>query len=157
MIKKIVFYLLIFTIFILCCGEASASCNVSITSINFGSYDVFAASPTDSVGTITISCTDGPPGVFANVSIGISMNSGILNPRRMKRAGGTDVLDYNLFTTSTRATIWGDGTSGTSTMTTASRVRSGRPATMNVYGRIPAGRNVSVGSYSDTLVVTVTP
>lgn len=139
------------------CGEAWAACSISITSINFGVYDVFAASPTDSVGTVTVSCTNTPPGgVRATISIGSSPNSGSFNPRRMKRSGGTDLLDYNLFTTSSRTTVWGDGTAGTSPVTTP-RVRNGRPATMNVYGRIPAGRDVSVGSYSDTLVVTVTP
>ena len=155
--KKIIFFISFFLVPIVCYGNASAACHVSVTNINFGSYDVFAASPTDSVGTVTISCTDGPPGLHATVSIGSSMTSGTFNPRRMKRAGGTDLLDYNLFSTSSRTTIWGDGTSGTATVTTPSRVRSGKPATMNVYGRIPAGRDVPIGSYMDTLVVTVTP
>lgn len=139
------------------CGQASAACTVSITSINFGTYDVFAPSPTDSVGTVTVSCTDPFPGVYAYVSIGSSPNSGSFNPRKMKRSAGTDLLNYNLFTTSSRTTIWGDGTAGTSWVRTPLRVRNRRPATMNVYGRIPAGSDVSVGSYSDTLVVTVTP
>jgi len=75
----------------------------------------------------------------------------------MKRAGGSDLLDYNLFTTSSRVTVWGDGTAGTMAMQTQQKVRSGKPETMNIYGRIPAGRDVSVGSYTDTLVVTVNP
>lgn len=154
--RKTVF--LFFTLLlVLFSGSAYAACHVSVTSVNFGAYDVFATSPDDSVGTVTISCTNGAPGVFANVSIGSSANSGTFSPRKMKRSGGTDLLDYNLFTNSSRATVWGDGTAGTVTVTTPSRVRSGRPATMNVYGRIPAGRDVSVGSYTDTLVVTVNP
>ena len=144
--NKIILFLSFFLVLIACGGGASAACHVSITNINFGSYDVFAASPTDSVGTVTISCTDGPPGIYATVSIGSSMTSGTFNPRKMKRAGGTDLLDYNLFTTSSRTTVWGDGTSGTSTVATPQRVRSGKPATVNVYGRIPAGRDVSIGS-----------
>lgn len=142
---------------VLLSGNAYAICHVSVTSINFGTYDVFATSPGDSVGTLTISCTDRAPGVYANVSIGSSANSGTFSPRKMKRSGGTDLLDYNLFTNSNRTTVWGDGTAGTITVTTPARVRSGKPVTMNVYGRIPAGRDVSVGSYTDTLVVTVNP
>ncbi|MCL5966951.1 MAG: spore coat protein U domain-containing protein [Deltaproteobacteria bacterium] len=30
------------------------------------------------------------------------------------------------------------------------------PVTTTVYGRIPPGQNVSVGSYGDTLTVTIT-
>lgn len=137
-------------------GLSYAACSVSTTPVSF-TYDVFATTDTTSTGTITVSCTNPAPGVFATVSMGVSPNSGSFSPRKMKRTGGTDLLDYNLFTTSSRTTVWGDGTAGTVTVTTPSRVRSGRPATMNIYGKIPAGRDVSVGSYTDTLVVTVTP
>lgn len=142
-------------LFLLLSCRAFAVCDVAATSINFGNYDVFSTAPDESTGTITVTCTDRPPGVFVNIAIGASMNSGTFNPRQMKRAGGTDLLHYNIFTTAAAANIWGDGTSGTYTVTTAQRVRRNRPGVLTVYGRIPAGQNVSVGTYSDTVVVTI--
>ena len=67
-----------------------------------------------------------------------------------------DGLGYNVFTSPSMAVVWGDGTGGTSTvaMGPVPGRRPLRPVT--IYGRIPAGQNVSAGTYSDTLVVTIT-
>ena len=37
-------------------ADAAPSCTISTTSVNFGSYNVFTGSATDSTGTITIDC-----------------------------------------------------------------------------------------------------
>jgi len=87
-------------------------------------------------------------------AIGRSSNSGVFNPRQMKLATGTDLMNYNLFNNNARTRIWGDGTGGT--FTTTRTVRRNRPVTLTVYGRITAGQDVSIGTYSDTLVVTIT-
>jgi len=63
------------------------------------------------------------------------------------------VLAYNLYLDSTRLTIWGDGTGGTGTF---SGMGTGSDVGTTVYGRIPAGQNVAVGTYSDLITVTVT-
>jgi spore coat protein U-like protein len=53
-------------------------------------------------------------------------------------------------------TVWGDGSAGTSTVPLR-KVNRNRPATTTIYGRIPPGQNVSVGAYSDSVTVTITP
>jgi spore coat protein U-like protein len=67
---------------------------------------------------------------------------------------GSEVLSYNLYLDSTRTTIWGDGTGGSQTYT-----RSNPPTNQNikvsVFGRIPAGQDVSAGSYSATVTATI--
>jgi spore coat protein U domain-containing protein, fimbrial subunit CupE1/2/3/6 len=90
------------------------------------------------------------------MSIGRSGGSGGFNPRQMRRAGASDLLGYNLYTTASMSTVWGDGSAGTSTVF-LSKVNRNHPVTTSVYGRIPPGQNVSVGSYADTLTVTITP
>jgi spore coat protein U-like protein len=131
-------------------------CSMNATPINFGNYDVFSSTPLDAIGTITVNCS----GYVGRATVTLSQGSyGTFSPRRMKRSGGADLLDYNVYTNATRTAIFGDGTGGTS------RILPRRPpgprvpwsASINMYGRIPAGQNVSVGTYSDTLTATVTP
>ena len=132
-------------------------CTMNATPINFGNYDTFASAPLDAVGTITVNCSGSVR--RATVTLSVSSTSGTFNPRRMKRSGGIDLLGYNVYTDATRTAIFGDGTGGTSL------VRPRRPsgphvswgASISMYGRIPPGQDVSVGSYSDTLTATVTP
>jgi len=144
-------------IFSLLAWEAHAACNVSTTSVNFGNYDVFLATPLDSTGTTTVWCDENLKSNMI-IDIGPSGNSGGFQPRKMRRSSGSDLLDYNLYTNSSRTTVWGNGTAGTSTVNVGGgRLKKNEPPTsLTIFGRVPPGQNVSVGTYSDTLVVTIT-
>jgi spore coat protein U-like protein len=136
-------------------GGAHAACRVTATGLNFGAYDVFAATPRDTSGTVTVACDQNPP-TDVTVSIGPSPTSGGFQPRRMRHTTLPDRLDYNLFIAPSMGTVWGDGSAGTSTAMLR-KVNRNRPATATIYGRISPGQNVSVGGYTDTLTVTITP
>jgi spore coat protein U-like protein len=131
-------------------------CTMNAAPINFGNYDVFSTTPLDAVGTITINCGRRVRRATVTLNQGLY---GTFNPRRMKRSGGTDLLDYNVYTDVTRTAIFGDGSGG------SSRVFVNRPgpanrdwsANISMYARIPPSQNVSAGTYSDTLTATVTP
>jgi spore coat protein U-like protein len=136
-------------------GEAGAACTVSATGVNFGAYDVFVATPLDSTGTVTVRCDQAPPPDVV-IAIGPSGTSGGFIPRQMRSASSPDRLNYNLFTNAGRSTVWGDGAPGTSTVF-LKNVKKNRPVVTAIYGRIPPGQDVSVGTYSDSLTVTITP
>jgi len=136
-------------------NAAHAACRVTTTGMNFGAYDVFAAVPRDSSGTVTVACDRNPP-TDVTVSIGPSPASGGFQPRQMRHASQPERMDYNLFTTPSMTTVWGDGSAGTSTVLLR-KVNRNRPVTTTIYGRIPPGQNVSVGAYSDAVTVTITP
>ncbi len=143
----------VFALFLmLSASEALALCFVATTPLNFGAYDVFVTTPTDSAGTITVSCT---VNTVVTVQIGISPTSGSFNPRQMKHATLPDLLNYNVYRNAARTSIWGDGTGGTAVQSRL--IRPGRPRTWNAFGRIVAGQDVTVGNYTDTLTVTVLP
>ncbi len=142
-------------LFLLFVSSAHAACRVTATGLNFGAYDVFSAVPRDTTGTVTVTCDQNPP-TDITVTIGPSAGSGGFNPRQMRQAGGTDRLGYNLYTTASMSSVWGDGSAGTSAVFIR-KVNRNRPATATIFGRIPARQNVSVGSYSETLTVTITP
>jgi spore coat protein U-like protein len=70
----------------------------------------------------------------------------------MRRSSET--LNYNLYRDSTRSTIWGDGTGGTQAYT-QSNPQLNRNIRVDVFGRIPAGQDVTAGSYTATVTATI--
>lgn len=135
-------------------GHADAACSVAATGIDFGVYDVFSPNPVDSTGSVTVSCDAIPPGSVV-VAIGPGGAGGFL-PRQMRHPSLPDTLGYNVFTSSSMAAVWGDGTGGTATVRTGAVPPPRPPKPITLYGRIPPGQNVPAGTYSDTLVVTIT-
>jgi len=134
---------------LLCSRVEAANCTISTTAVSFGVYDVFSGTANDSTGTVTIRCT----GNAANVTVTLSKGtSTTFNPRIL--TSGSNTLNYNLFTTAARNTIWGDNTGGTSLYTNASPPNNSN-IVVTIYGRITAGQDVSAGSYSDSITATV--
>jgi spore coat protein U-like protein len=133
----------------------AAQCDVTATSINFGSYDVFSSIPVDSTASINVTCKIPSDSPQAPLPVVISLspgNSGNFSPRSMQSTG-SDTLDYNLYANASMSTIWGDG-GGSSSVQTA-LVAKDMPWNATLFGRIPARQNVSAGSYSDTITVTI--
>jgi spore coat protein U-like protein len=127
----------------------SPSCTISVTSVAFGSYNVFTTSPNDSNGTITYSCN----AAAGNISISLSNgSSSTFSPRTLRKGG--DVVNYNLYRNAARTQIWGDGTGGTSVYTRANPPNN-RNVNLTVYGRVPAQQDVSAGDYSDTVSAVI--
>jgi spore coat protein U-like protein len=132
---------------VLAASAAHADCTVSVGTLAFGTYDVFSTTPLDSVATITYSCT--APATAPTMSISRGGATSFL-PRQM--LNGASALNYNLYLDAARTQIWGDGSAGTSTYSCS----MGSGLSVSVYGRIFAQQNLPVGSYSDSLVVTIT-
>jgi spore coat protein U-like protein len=155
---RIILIMIIFFFGIFKIDTALSQCTINVTPINFGNYDIFSSIPLDTTGMITINCVDV---VWAEVKLGVSLTSGTFNPRRMRRSGGADLLDYNIYTNTSRTVIFGDGTGGTEIVEIHKPPGTPRPEpwsrTINMYGRIPPGQDVSAGTYSDTVTATVNP
>jgi len=120
-------------------------------NISFGPYDTLSVNDTPSTGSITVSCDQSPPPTVT-VQIGPG-TSGTFLPRRLQRAGGGGSLGYYLYADAGISQVWGDGTGGT--VAPSNRVFKNAPWVATVYGRIPAGQDVMVGSYSDALTITI--
>ncbi len=65
--------------------------------------------------------------------------------------GGGSSLNYNLYTTSGRTIVWGNGTGGSNTRTASRNTNT----TLSIFGEIPAAQDVAVGSYLDSITATV--
>ena len=133
-------------------ATAEAACTVSSTGVAFGSYDSLSGAPDDSTGTVNVDCHPSDQSIEIEIGAGLS---GSFAARRMSNGAAT--LDYNLYTDSGRSIVWGDGTGGSVTQTLNNGVvNSGtRRFSATVYGRIPGSQSVPMGTYGDTLIVTV--
>jgi len=135
---------------------AAPSCTITSTAINFtgaGNYDPLSSTARAGTGTLGFVCTTGVLSTGDNFTISLSTGSGTYATRTLKN--GSNTLTYNLYTTVAHTTVWGNGTAGTATVTTHYAQGS---STVNVivYGLIPALQNVVAGSYTDSIIATVT-
>jgi spore coat protein U-like protein len=139
-------------------ARATFSCSLqSVVGVNFGNYNPFNGQPTSSQGQLIWRCDgDVPQVIQINLNYG---NNGTFSPRRMSQTGSpNEKLDYNLFLDAPFQTIWGDGSAGTfnyTPMVSSNNGNLGIDVTVFIYGRIPEGQDVPVGSYSDTIIVTL--
>ena len=125
-----------------------ASCTVSTTPMAFGNYN--SASLT-STATVTSTCSNT---TAYNLGLNAGTASGATVTTRGMFVSGTPgvVLNYGLYSNSSRTTNWGM-TIGTDTVTGTG---SGAAQPITVYGQIPGGQLVAPGSYTDTITVTIT-
>ena len=130
------------------------SCSVSATAMSFGAYDPTSATARDSTGTVTVTCT-ATLGISASWDILLSTgSSGSFSPRRLFSGGSS--LQYNLYTSSGRTQVWGDGTAGTGKVSDSHPLLVGTSQySYTTYGRIPALQDLAPGTYTDTITVTV--
>jgi spore coat protein U-like protein len=135
-------------------ASVSASCTITAGALDFGSYDPVVGNATaalDGTATLTVACTNGSS---SNITLGQGSNatSGSTDavPAR-QMASGTDRLAYALYSEATRTTVWGN-TSDTGLAHTG----TGNSDSVTVYAAMNAGQNVPSGSYSDTVVATIT-
>jgi len=138
---------------------AAITCGASASGVVFGVYPQASPTPLDSTGLITLTCTKSPgPDNTLTYSIALSAGaSGSYAARTM--TSGASTLSYNLYTDLARTLIWGNGIGGAQTVNGSVQGLSGSAATIfnfTIYGRVPALQNVNPGSYTDSIVVTVT-
>jgi spore coat protein U-like protein len=129
----------------LCVAPAAATgCTASTVGVSFADYDPFEPGPLESVGNIHVSC-DGQ----ASFTISLSPGAGSFAARTM--VNGVHRMDYNLYSDPARLIVWGEGSGNGSTVSVTAA-----EADLAVYGRVPARQNLPPGSYSDSIVVTIT-
>jgi spore coat protein U-like protein len=136
-------------------ASVAASCSISTAPVAFGAYDPVttnASTALNGTGTVNVTCTTG---ASTTVTLGQGANPGAGStdavPARRLGDGATHFLTYSLYSDSGRTTVWGN-TAGTGLANTG----TGSQVALTVYGAVAAGQSVPTGSYSDTVVATVT-
>jgi spore coat protein U-like protein len=133
-------------------AAVTENCTISTpTNIAFGSYDpTTVVAATTATGSVKLTCTKGSTGVT------LALNAGLGTPtapstRAMKGSSTGNFLSYDIFEDSGYVTRF--------PVTAVSETVSGgitTPTTVSLYGQIPAAaQDVSIDSYSDTVIATV--
>jgi spore coat protein U-like protein len=129
----------------------AANCTISTSAVAFGTYDPISANSStalDATGSVSTTCTSGSsPTITLGEGANAASGSTASAPLR-QMASGANVLGYQLYSDSGRTTVWAD----TGVATPAA---NGTAQANTVYGRISGGQNKPMGSYSDTVVTTV--
>lgn len=141
-------------------ASVEGSCRITASpNLAFGTYDpveTHATTPKDAQSSISVRCVKGMTPVVAldqgaHAGTGSTCGAPV---RRMLDAASGELLGYQIYQDSGRASVWGCDAANDRGFTAAA---STADTVLETYGRIPAGQNVGLGTdFRDTVVVTVT-
>jgi spore coat protein U-like protein len=136
-------------------GTVVANASVSATTLNFGSTSTLSSN-VDSSATVTVTATNTTP-----YSIGLGNGANASGSQRRARLGATaNFINYNLYTDSAHSHAWTTTTSASSctggASTCALGTGTGSSQNTTVFGRVPPQSIPAAGTFTDTVVVTVT-
>ena len=133
-------------------ASAALNCTVSTVAVTFGAYKSTDASAKTGRGEVKVLCT------CTNLDcIGFSYTvdvkaggSGSTAGRKMTRTGGTETLNYQLYSDALMNLPW---TAPQGQLYLLGLMGIGQ--TVYVYGKLPAAQAVRVGDYTDSPGVTI--
>ncbi len=123
------------------------NCLVNATDIDFGDAGVLSTN-VDATGSITVRCN-------AGVSYQIALDggtSGATDPTARRMTNGSHAVRYGIYRDAARTQPWGS----TLGVDTVAATATGLDQVYTTYGRVPPQPTPPPGTYTDTIVVTVT-
>lgn len=137
-------------------ATVNTSCTIdNVGAVNFGTYSPTAAAPTTAAGSITVSCVRG---THPTIALDAGQNPNGSGVRTMKHATTTDALAYQLYKptgpvcTGQETDAWG---ATPQTLLDPGVSNSSTAVTYSVCGKLDALQDVTAGTYSDTVIATV--
>lgn len=124
---------------------------ISASNLAFGQLSSLLDSPHDSTSSIQLQC---PMYTSFQVSLSNGLHA-IGNQRRMSDGYGHYVL-YELYKDSARTKRWGQTLNNDTYIASYPETLTGSVTTLTVYGRIPSQGSAWAGTYSDTVLITLT-
>jgi spore coat protein U-like protein len=122
-----------------------AACEiVALSDLDFGTQGIISAAVAVTT-TLDVQCTD-----TTTFNVGLDAGGGTGATVAARLLG--DTIAYGLYSDSAHGNVWGE-TIGTDTV---SGTGDGTPQTFTIYGLVPAQATPVPGTYTDTVVVTVT-
>ena len=135
------------------------TCTVSSSAAAFGIYAPApgAGTAVSTTATVTVVCNPGLITLNESYTIALSIGGGSSFALR-SMGGPTPRLRYQLYRDSADTQVWGDGSAGTYTVTDGYTLGLIFPVTKTytAYGVIAANTLAAVGTYTDTIILTLT-
>jgi spore coat protein U-like protein len=128
-------------------ATVSSNCTIAATGISFGTQGILSTN-TDAQGTLSVQCTEALP-YIVSLDGGLS---GATNPTQRQMTFNSANVVYGLYQDAARSQPWGSS-SGVNTL---SGTGTGATQTLNVYGRVAPQTTPAPGTYTDTIVATIT-
>jgi spore coat protein U-like protein len=132
----------------------SCSAFTSAGGFPFTAYASNSATPVDATTTVSATCTSGTPYTMA-ISAGSHLSSGTWGGYRALIGSAGGYLSYSVTVATPAGAFWGDGVNG-GLGAVLGATGTGAAQTFTVSGRIMAGQVATVGTYSDTVVASLT-
>jgi spore coat protein U domain-containing protein, fimbrial subunit CupE1/2/3/6 len=120
-------------------------CTIATVPIDFGSTGIISTMSAD--GAVTIQCTHGTP-----YQIGLDGGLNGTTAGRKMSAGGTDTINYQLYTDGSFADPWGEE-QGVDTVD--SLAATGADEVIPIHAHMSGHQNVAAGTYDDTIRATI--
>ena len=134
-----------------------ANCTVTAATLSFGNYDPLvanAAADLDASQALSIRCNKGTAATSIDMDSGLNFSG----TRRMRIGATANFLGYEIYKDAGRTTLWGTGAvNGVVPDASASKNSdlTVGGAALSAYGRVPQNQDVTVGSYADTVKITI--
>jgi spore coat protein U-like protein len=132
-------------------ATVSQTCTIANGTMAFNSYDPVgtnAATDLAATGTVAVACTKNASGVTIALDNGTHYAS---STRNMAGAAHADMLAYSLYQDAAHTQAWDASANKYALAAPTSKAAQ----TLNIYGVVPKAQDVSVDSYTDTVVATV--
>lgn len=123
------------------------ACTFNITNLTI-SYSPIDNAPVNTTNTISIRCN---PGTIYNVGLNAGTTPGATIYSRAA-SSGNHTINYGLYQDAAHSMIWGN-TIGTNTV---AGTANGTTQNYIIYGQVFAGQMAPIGTYTDTVTLTVT-
>ena len=147
-------------------GAVHAGCTLSSSGLAFGAYQpltvagVVTSADNKSDASLSIVCSNLLTLGSYTLALGPSTagtGNRISNRYLANASGGPDML-FNVYTTPTYTTVWGDGNTGSLISGVLPIISVGSlTQVVTVYGKVPGGQNtLRVGTFSGSLLMTLT-
>jgi spore coat protein U-like protein len=133
-------------------ASVNITCTIIAAPVAFGTYSpggAHATAPLDGTGGISVNCSSGGGNTRVSLGQGLYPQPGSTNNNPLRQMGnGALRLRYNLYSDAAHTTVWNNNN--------GAKTGKNFPVLMTVFGRIPAAQFVQQGTYTDSIVATVT-
>jgi spore coat protein U-like protein len=126
-------------------ATVASSCQInSASELAFGTYDPLSSTDKEATNTISITCSTGTH-YDVGLDDGLNSDAGARN-----MSDGSNNLNYEIYTDSGKTTPW-----NSTNLVSGDATSSSTAIDLVGYGTLTAGQDVPEGSYSDTIVATI--